>query len=128
MKAEARRMPRSVVSLDPNRGMFLVNAGHQQFRLREVRDVSPSGASLCLPAELTAGTTITLTYSEGDWHVTVVGDVVWATPIAGSSHHDDGIIQAPPFRIGVAFRTDQPEDNALLFLALRQRLDPFTWI
>lgn len=128
MKAEARRMPRSVVSLDPNRGVFLVNTGHQQFRLREVGNVSPSGASLCLPAQLSAGTTVTLTYSESNWHVTVVGDVIWTTPIAESSHNNEGISQTQPFRIGVAFRPNQPEDNALLFLALRQTLDPFTWI
>lgn len=127
MKADARRAPRSVVSLDPSRGVFLVNAGRHQFRLREVNDVSPSGASLCVPAELAAGSTVTLTYSEDDWHVTVIGDVVWTKPIEGVPGDESSGASATPFRIGVAFRPTQPEENALFFLALRQRLDPFTW-
>lgn len=83
---------------------------------------------MCLPAELEPGTTLTLTYSEKDWQVTVVGDVVWTKPA------DETVFQAwhppspRPFRVGVAFRLTHPEDNALFFLALRERLDPFTWV
>lgn len=128
MRPDARRTPRSVVSLDLNRGMFLVKAGHQQFRLRQVDNVSPSGASLCLPAELEPGTTLTMTYSEKDWQVTVVGDVVWAKPADETAFQEWHPANSQPFRIGVSFRTTQPEDNALFFLALRERLDPFTWV
>lgn len=128
MSADARRTPRSVVSLNPNRGVFLVKTGHCQFRLREVDNVSPSGASLCLPAELEPGTTVTLTYTEHDWQVTVVGDVVWTKPADEVAFQEWHPASSRPFRIGVSFRPTQPEDNALFFLALRERLDPFTWM
>jgi hypothetical protein len=120
MIRDARRDTRSRIALHNAAGLFLLKADQQQFRLKSVDDVSVSGMGLQLPVPLHTGTSVTLTYTELDWHVTIRGHVMWN----GLGPRSEMTATAP-YRHGIRFEPTQNDDNALFFLALREFLDPF---
>lgn len=124
MTIDAREHERCKITHINSSGYFFLRVNTQQFKLTRVENVSFSGTGVRLPVPLAQNTPVTLTYTEHDWYITVVGRVVWAEDLTQRLPITPG---APPYQIGIKFDPHAIEDTKMLFLALREHIDPFTW-
>ena len=118
----ARQQERCKIHLEELAGRFSLFAGDTQFDFMRVNDVSPGGAGLLVSQPLAIGTKIRLTFSAGDWHVSVDGDIVWcrrqSLPLGRSELQDN-------FRLGVQFHNQDANNNLMFFNASKSILKKF---
>ena len=124
MVLDARAYARSNIAPIDSGGYFFLKANEHQFRLKAVENVSVSGTGVRLHVPLATNTPVTLSYTDHDWFITIVGRVVWAEDISQRLRIIPG---QPAYQIGIQFDPSNMENNKLLFLALREYIDPFTW-
>lgn len=118
---EARGHQRSKIAHHHRGGVFRLRALGRHFKFEEVDNVSVSGTGVRLPISLDPDTAVTLTYSEKDWTITISGQVAWSARNTRLNHY-------PSYHIGIRFDPENMQDNALFFMALREFIDPFTWM
>lgn len=124
MAIDARKHTRSNIAPLNSGGFFFLKTNGHQFKLKSVENVSISGTGVRLPVPLATNTPVTLTYTDHDWFITIEGRVAWAEDISQRVRIMPG---QPNYQIGIQFDPAHIEDNKLLFLALREYIDPFTW-
>lgn len=124
MAFDARVHARSNIAPLNSGGHFFLKANEHQFRLKCVENVSISGTGVRLPVPLATNTRVVLSYTDHDWFITIIGRVVWAEDISQRLRIIPG---QPAYQIGIQFDPCDIENNKLLFLALREYIDPFTW-
>jgi hypothetical protein len=124
MAIDAREHARSNIAPIDDGGYFFLKTNGHHFKLKTVENVSVSGTGVRLPVPLAKNTPVTLSYTDHDWFITIIGRVVWAEDISQRITITPG---QPAYQIGIQFDPHNVEDNKLLFLALREYLDPFTW-
>lgn len=116
---DARRYERHRILLEELAGSFSLFAGDTQFQYMRVNDVSPSGAGLLVSQPLPLGTSVKLTFTAGEWAVTVEGNVVWcrrqALPLGTSQLQES-------FRVGMQFSGENGERNMMFFQASKSTL------
>lgn len=118
---DSRKTERYMIHLEELAGSFSLFAGEKQFGQMRVHDVSTAGAGVALQQPLAIGTAVKLTFTAGDWAVTVNGSVSWcqrqSLPIGAAplSEH---------FRLGVEFEPRNLERNLIFFHATRSSLKP----
>lgn len=118
----ARQHERHKIHLEELAGSFSLYAGDAQFDFMRVNDVSPAGAGLLASQPLAIGTKVRLTFSAGDWHVSVDGDIVWCRRqnlTLGRSESQGN------FRLGVHFHAQDPQNNLMFFNASKSTLKKF---
>ncbi len=116
---DSREYERHTVHLEEIEGAFSLYAGEKQFNSMRINDVSVSGAGVLLSQPLAIGTTVRLTFSAGDWAVSVNGKIVWCRRYnlpTGQTKIDDN------FRLGVQFANENIESNQIFFHASRTTL------
>lgn len=95
-------------------GTFNLHANEQSFRYLRVHDVSAAGAGIVVAEPLNRGTEVKITFTAGDWAVTVSGHVAWcrrqSLPMGDASISES-------FRVGIRFDNENPERNLLFFRA-----------
>ncbi len=124
MAIDAREHSRSNIAPLESGGFFFLKTTNHQFKLKTVENVSVSGTGVRLPVPLAKNTPVTLTYTDHDWFITIVGRVIWAEDLSQRIRMLPG---QPYYQIGIQFDPSTRDENQLLFLALREYLDPFTW-
>ena len=124
MAIDARRHTRSNIAPLNSGGFFFLTANEHQFKLKAVENVSISGTGVRLPVPLAKNTPVTLTSTDHDWFITIDGRVVWAEDLSQRISSFPGQLS---YQVGIQFDPANIEDNRLLFLALREYIDPFTW-
>ena len=124
MAIDAREYARSNIAPLDSGGFFFLKTNLHHFKLKSVENVSVSGTGVRLHVPLAKNTPVTLMYTDHDWFITIVGKVVWAEDISQRMNVTPG---QPTYQIGIQFDPTNMEDNKLLFLALREYIDPFTW-
>lgn len=119
---DARRHERHRIHLEELAGSFSLFAGDTQFQYMRVNDVSPSGAGLMISQALPIGTPVRLTFTAGEWAVTVEGNVAWcrrqALPLGTSELRES-------FRVGLRFNGENGERNMMFFHASKSSLKSF---
>ncbi len=119
---DARSQERHMIRLDEVNGTFSLNAGEKQFQPTLVNDVSAAGVGLMLSQPLAVGTPVKLTFSAGDWAVSVHGNVIWCRrqtlPVGRPKPKED-------FRLGIQLQHDNYERNLTFFHAFRTTLKTF---
>lgn len=121
MFTDTREHQRSKIALHSRAGVFRLSVLGREFEFEEVDNVSVSGTGMRLPVVLDQGTPVTLTYTEKDWILTISGEVAWSSRNPRLNHY-------PSYHVGIRFDPENMQENALFFMALREFIDPFTWM
>lgn len=122
MLAETRETVRQDIHLEEVNGSFLMVAKDKQYTLALIRDVSVSGVGLQLDEPLEVGTNVDLTFSAGDWKISVEGRVVWCS--IAMARGDRPAKSAEAYRIGIKFNPRNANNNVIFFMASRSMVNP----
>ena len=116
---DARKTERYMIHIEEIAGNFSLHAGDTQFQYMRINDVSTNGAGLLLSKPLSIGTNVRITFSAGDWAVSVDGDIMWcrrqSLPVGTSQLQEN-------FRLGVRFSPQNIDRNLIFFHATRSTL------
>lgn len=121
MFVESREAIRQNIYLEEINGIFQLQANEQTFDPAVVHDVSVSGAGIQLSEPLDIGTNVTLTFTAGDWKISVEGQVVWcinASSLRALKKRKD------IYRIGIKFNPRNTNNNVIFFMASRSMVNP----
>ncbi len=99
---------------------FFIESDEVLYPFHKVNNVSVSGAGIRLPTPLSPATPVVLGLDQDDWQIRVQGTVVWCESLPGGAEDDDG-----QYRLGVRFHHRDIKNSSMLFLALREFIDPF---
>lgn len=112
---ERRRHQRKALNIKRGGVEFAVQIGGDVLTISEVHDVSISGIRLLLERSLNTGQELTLSAREGEFSISLVGNVRWCRK---STDHEG-------FEAGVEFSNMDMDNNILFFMSLRKYLDGF---
>lgn len=118
----ARKHERHRIHIEELAGSFSLYAGDTQFQYMRMNDVSTAGAGLLLSQPLAVGTPVRLTFSAGDWAVSVDGSIIWCkrqTLPLGTSQLQEN------FRLGIQFLGENNDRNIMFFQASKSSLKKF---
>ncbi len=115
MLRENREYERKAVVPPTDEPCFYVEVGPRSYPFEAVHDVSVSGAGIELSVALTPTTPVRLGFEQEDCQVQVQGTVMWCEP----NGNEDS------YRLGVLFDPHDMKNSSILFLALREFIDPF---
>ncbi len=122
MLAESRETVRQSINLEEVNGSFRIQTKLKHYDAAVIRDVSVSGAGIELDDPLEVGANIDLTFSAGDWKISVEGRVVWCSMRTARS--DSVSHSAESYRIGVKFNPRNANNNVIFFMASRSMVNP----
>lgn len=122
MLAESRETIRQDIHLEEVSGSFHLEAKDKRFTPAYIRDVSVSGVGVQLDEPLEVGTNVDLTFSAGDWKISVEGRVVWCS--IALTRSDRSAKSAEAYRIGVKFNPRNANNNVIFFMASRSMVNP----
>ena len=122
MLRESRENERKSLVTPDKEATFFVESDGMRYPFDKVKDVSVSGAGIQLPVPLAPTSTIVLGFEQSDYQVRVQGTVVWCQALDEESANEP----APRYyRMGVRFNPLDIKNSSMLFLALREFIDPF---
>lgn len=122
MLAESRETVRQSINLEEVNGSFRVETKYKAYEAAVICDVSVSGAGIELAEPLDVGMTVDLTFSAGDWKISVEGRVIWCSM---RSSRNDGLTHSPEtYRMGVKFNPRNSNNNVIFFMASRSMVNP----
>lgn len=101
-------------------GSFHISAGDERLHFVHANDISVSGMGISCTKELEPGTEVKLTFISPEWRTDVYAHVVWC-------HPHDANSQKQHYRSGMAFHSHHQENNAMLYLAVREDVDPYIY-
>lgn len=123
MPHESREHERkALLELDEDHAFF-IESDEAFYPFRKVDNVSVSGAGIVLNAPLPPATPVTLGFDQDDWQIRVQGTVVWCESLDGEPQSPEGA--NGDYRLGVRFNHRDIKNSSMLFLALREYIDPF---
>lgn len=120
MFAESRGVARQNIQLEEISGGFYLDAGNKHYDDTFVNDVSVSGAGIELSTPLEVGSDVDLTFTAGDWNISVQGKVIWCsmdTKLQETQGSDN-------YRVGVKFNPRNANNNVIFFMASRSMVRP----
>jgi len=112
---------RQTIQLEEVNGTFELDSEEVHFETTVVNDVSVSGAGIELPVPLEVGSKVDLSFTAGDWKISVEGRVVWcnAIQVEGIDHTATDF-----FRMGIKFNPENNNENVMFFMASRAIVNP----
>jgi hypothetical protein len=122
MLAESRETVRQSINLEEVNGSFRIQTKHKNYDGAVIHDVSVSGAGIELTDPLEVGANVDLTFSAGDWKISVEGRVVWCS--MRTSRSDGANRNSESYRIGVKFNPRNANNNVIFFMASRSMVNP----
>lgn len=122
MLRESREYERKPLLTPENETSFFLDAEGERYFFDTVKDVSVSGAGLQLPVPLLPITPVTLGFDQKDYQLRVQATVIWCLPA-----EDDAVLNGQPtfYRMGVRFNPLDLKNSSMLFITLREFIDPF---
>jgi hypothetical protein len=121
MTTEARYHPRYQIKIEEIAGSFNLNAGDIQVDYMRVNDVSAGGVGILSSQPLPIGMSVTMTFSAGDWAVSVEGNIAWCrrqSLPAGTAALPEN------YRLGVRFKPQNIDRNLIFYHASRSSVRP----
>lgn len=118
---EMREVGRQPIKLEEINGNFVVDSDEVHFDSAIVNDVSVSGAGIELPVPLPVGSQVDLTFTAGDWKISVKGKVMWCVAAQQPGLANDLI---DIFRLGIQFDARNTNNNVVFFMASRSMVNP----
>lgn len=122
MLAESRETVRQDIQLEEVNGSFQVEANDKSYTPALIRDVSVSGVGMQLNEPLEVGTSVDLTFSAGDWKISVEGRVVWCS--IALIRGDRTAKSTEAYRVGIKFNPRNANNNVIFFMASRSMVNP----
>ena len=122
MLRESRENERKPLVTPDKEAVFFVESNGARYPFDKVKDVSVSGAGIQLSVPLVPTSAIVLGFEQSDYQVRVQGTVVWCQALE-EAYTDDTAPQH--YRMGVRFNPLDIKNSSMLFLALREFIDPF---
>ncbi len=122
MLRESRENERKPLVTPDEEAIFFIESNGTRYPFNKVNDVSVSGAGIQLPVALTPASTIVLGFDQDDYQVRVQGTVVWCQSLEEQAFNDS---QQHRYRMGVRFNPLDMKNSSMLFMALREFIDPF---
>jgi hypothetical protein len=122
MLRESRENERKPLITPDTEAIFFIEANGERHPFDKVKDVSVSGAGIQLAVPLEQSSSIVLGFDQDDYQVRVQGTVVWCQALEQESADDPAQRR---YRMGVRFNPLDMKNSSLLFLALREFIDPF---
>ena len=122
MLRESRENERKPLITPDKEVIFFIEVNGERYPFNKVKDVSVSGAGIQLSVPLAQSSSIILGFDQDDYQVRVQGTVVWCQPF--EEQYDNGSTQHH-YRMGVRFNPLDIKNSSMLFLALREFIDPF---
>jgi len=119
---ENREYERKPLHTPEEEGAFFIEADGECHFFDKVKDVSVSGAGVQLPVPLAPTSHVILGFEQEDYRVQVQATVVWCHPIEGDPAATD---TQQNYRVGIRFNPLDLKNSSMLFLALREFIDPF---
>jgi len=120
MLRESREYERKPLLTPEQEGIFFLEVEGDRYNFDKVKDVSVSGAGVLLSVPLLPSTTVVLGFDQEDFQVRVQATVVWCQCIEPQDP-----INGDRYRMGIRFNPLDLKKSSLLFLALREFIDPF---
>ena len=122
MLRESRENERKPLLAPDTEAIFFIESNGMRYPFDQVKDVSVSGAGIQLAVPLEPASSIILGFDQDDYQVRVQGTVVWcqALPQDLATNSDQR-----RYRMGVRFNPLDIRNSSMLFLALREFIDPF---
>ncbi len=122
MLRESREYERKPLLTPENEVSFFIEVEGERHLFDTVKDVSVSGAGVQLPVPLIPTSPVVLGFDQEDYQLRVQATVVWCKPL-----EEDDILdgQPPAYRLGIRFNPLDLKSSSMLFLALREFIDPF---
>lgn len=122
MLRESRGNERKPLITPDQEAIFFIESNGARHPFDKVKDVSVSGAGIQLPVPLTPTSSIVLGFDQDDYQVRVQGTVVWCQALEEDCAKDPA---QRSYRMGVRFNPLDMKNSSMLFLALREFIDPF---
>jgi len=122
MLRESRENERKPLISPDQEAAFFIESNGARYPFNKVKDVSVSGAGIQLPIPLAPASPILLGFDQGDYQVRVQATVVWCQPLEAEN---PSAANQQNFRMGVRFNPLDLKNSSMLFLALREFIDPF---
>lgn len=121
MLRESREYERKPLLTPESESAFFIEAEGERYFFDTVKDVSVSGAGVRLAVPLVPTSPVILGFDQDDYQVRVQATVVWCQPL----EEDDPINGQQNYRMGIRFNPLDLKNSSMLFLALREFIDPF---
>ena len=122
MLRESRENERKLLITPDKEASFFIEADGSRYPFYKVKDVSISGAGIQLSVPLAPSSSITLGFDQDDYQVRVQGTVVWCQALEEEYNNNS---DQQNYRMGVRFNPSDMKSSSMLFLALREFIDPF---
>jgi len=122
MLRESREYERKPLLTTEREAVFFIESEGQRHFFDTVKDVSVSGAGVHLPIPLIPTSPVVLGFEQEDYQVHVQATVIWCQPL---EEDDDLGGQPAGYRMGIRFNPLDLKNSSMLFLALREFIDPF---
>lgn len=102
-------------------GSFHLIDGERKYHYIRANDVSIEGVGLDVPSAIERGAQVKVCFTSEGWRADLDGTVMWCS----RADRVSGVNQQtyPNFRVGVRLNPDTSQDNALLYLALKDGLE-----
>ena len=120
MLRESREYERKPLLTPEKEGIFFLEVNGERYIFDTVKDVSVSGAGVQLSVPLLPTSTVTLGFDQEEYQVRVLATVIWCQPV-----EEQDPIGEQNYRMGIRFNPLDLKNSSLLFLALREFIDPF---
>jgi hypothetical protein len=101
-------------------GSFHLIDGERKYHYIRANDVCLAGVGLDLPSTIEPGSQVKVSFTAEDWRTDLDGTVMWcerADRIGVSKQAYQN------YRVGIYFNPDNSEDNALLYLTLKDEFE-----
>jgi hypothetical protein len=103
-------------------GTFHLIDGERKYHYIRANDVSIEGIGLDVPSAIERGAQVKVCFTSEGWRADLDGTVMWCARADRVSGVHQQAYQN--FRVGVRLNPDNSQDNALLYLALKDGLEP----
>lgn len=121
MLHESREHERKALLEPEEDQMFFLESDGAFYPFHRVSDMSVSGAGIVLPVPVPPTTPVVLGLEQEDGPIRVQGTVVWCETV---EEHATEAADAC-YRLGVRFHQRDARNSSMLFMALRDLIDPF---
>ncbi len=122
MLRESREYERKPLLTPEEEGVFFIEVDGERYLFDNVKDVSVSGAGIQLSMPLVPTSPVVLGLEQEDCQVRVHAAVVWCQELAPDEAIDG---YQPQYRMGIRFNPMDLKSSSMLFMALREYIDPF---
>jgi hypothetical protein len=120
MLRESREYERKPLLTPEKDEVFFLEVDGERYLFDTVKDVSVSGAGVQLSVPLLPTSTVILGFDQEDYQVRVQATVIWCQAI-----EEQDPINGQNYRLGIRFNPLDLKNSSMLFLALREFIDPF---